>query len=148
VGRDARPAPRGRLLEDEDDSYLTCNDDDCPTGKEQQFYAWVLVLMGGFLVLMAVDWLVHENDYAMFALLTGAPPRPTAPCQALQRLAAGSSATTVTLPACRGTWARIAIGQFRDLRPQARSASSSAASTSGRAASTSARSRRCRSVVY
>jgi hypothetical protein len=63
VEREVRPAPGGRLLEDGDDSYTTCNDDDCPTGKERQFYAWVLVLMGGPSARgtphapMAVDWL-------------------------------------------------------------------------------------------
>lgn len=59
-----------RLLDfDGDSSYMRCVEWKCPTAKEQQLYAWVLVIGGSFLVVLGLDWLVHENVFAMFAFL-------------------------------------------------------------------------------
>jgi ABC-type multidrug transport system fused ATPase/permease subunit len=59
-----------RLLDfDGESSFLRCIDWKCPTAKEQQLYAWVLVLGGSFLVILGLDWLMKENVFAMFAFL-------------------------------------------------------------------------------
>lgn len=59
-----------RLLDfDGDSSFLRCIEWKCPTAKEQQLYAWVLVLGGSFLVVLGLDWLLNENVFAMFAFL-------------------------------------------------------------------------------
>lgn len=53
-----------RLLDPEDNSYLSCVSWTCPTAKEQQFYAWCMIFAGIFLQVLGIDWLVHENVYA------------------------------------------------------------------------------------
>ena len=46
-----------------------CMDATCKRQKKQLFYGGVIILLALYLLVLAVDWLARENEYASFAFL-------------------------------------------------------------------------------
>jgi hypothetical protein len=46
-----------------------CKDTTCKRQKKQLFYGAVVILLAVYLLVLAVDWLAYENEYASFAFL-------------------------------------------------------------------------------